>query len=160
MNPQELKKKYDELYQYMAQSRDPKNMKAFGNVMNEMMAWIIANKPDAAEAWIEQLEAIRWKNYLTPKEAERIVAAMEPAAPWSREQWRQAMEKHQYQLEKMPCYNSCALYVTMNMIYSDSSDTLKKFIGEEELFEVIYNLALDKLLDKDERFNVRGYFGL
>ena len=53
MNAQEMKEKYYELYEYMAQSKDPKNMKAFGHVMNEMMDWLIANKPEAAQAWIE-----------------------------------------------------------------------------------------------------------
>ena len=59
MNATELKEKYCELYEYMAQSKDPKNMKAFGHVMNEMMDWLIANKPEAAQAWIEKLEAIK-----------------------------------------------------------------------------------------------------
>ena len=35
--PQELKDRYTGLYDYMANSRDPKNMKAFGCVMTEMM---------------------------------------------------------------------------------------------------------------------------
>ena len=59
MTPQELKEKYYELYDYMAQSKDPKNMKAFGHVMNEMMEWLAANKPEAAQAWVEKLEAIK-----------------------------------------------------------------------------------------------------
>lgn len=160
MNAQELKDKYYELYDYMAHSKDPKNMMAFGSTMNEMMDWLIANKPDAAEEWIQKLEAIRWKNYLTPKEAEAIVASMEPKAPWNRQQWAQVMDEHHYDKEKMPCYNRCALWVTMNMIMSDSSATLAKYINGGDIFQVVHDLALDKLMDKDGRFDVRSYFSL
>ena len=44
MTANELKEQYTMLYEYMAQSRDPKNMKAFGHVMTEMMDYLIANK--------------------------------------------------------------------------------------------------------------------
>lgn len=158
MTQQELKEKYTALYDYMAVSRTPAYMKAFGNVMNEMMDWMIANKADAANEWIEKLSAIKWHNYLTPKEADKLIAEMVPKAPWSREQWKQAMEQHDYALEKEPFFNRCAMFVTMSMIYSDSIDTINKYIGEGDAFEMIHDLALDKLLDEDKRFSVRKYF--
>lgn len=43
---QELKDRYTGLYDYMANSRDPNNMKAFGCVMTEMMDYLIQAKPD------------------------------------------------------------------------------------------------------------------
>lgn len=155
-----MKEKYYELYEYMAQSKDPKNMKAFGHVMNEMMDWLIANKPDAAQAWIEKLESIKWKNYLTTAEADKIIAAMNPPAPWTREQWKAAMEKSSFALEEWPCYNKCALYTTMNMIMSDSSATLTKYSDGSTMFEFVHALALDKLKDADKRFSIRHYFNL
>ena len=124
MNAQELKSAYNDLYGYMANSKDPANMKAFGKVMTEMYMWYADNKPEAANEWLEKLSAIKWNNYLTPKEAEKIVSEMEPKAPWSREQWRAAMEQNGYPLEEEPYYNRCALWVTMNMIMSDSSATM------------------------------------
>lgn len=160
MSTQEMKDKYYELYEYMAQSREPKNMKAFGRVMSEMMEWFIVNKPSEAEAWLEKLESIKWKNYLTSSEADKIVAAMEPKAQWTRDQWRTAMEQRDYELDEWPCYNRCALYVTMQMIMSDSSATLKKYVGNSDMFDVVHALALDKLHDKDGKFNVRVYFGV
>ena len=111
---QELKDRYTGLYDYMAQSRDPKNMKAFGCVMTEMMDYLITNKPDVAEEMIDQLEAIKWKQYLTPKEAEKIVAGMDPAGPWKRDAWKNAMEGFGLPLEEQPYYNRCALWVEMN----------------------------------------------
>ena len=155
-----MKQEFLALYNMMANSHEVAYMRTFGNVHKEMMEWMIANKPDLAQEWIWKLEAIRWKNYLTPKEAETIVNKMVPKAPWSREQWKAAMTQNGYPLEKEPCYNSCALWVTMNMIMSDSSDTLKKYVDEGKLFNVVYELAVDKLTDDDQVFSIRKYFSV
>lgn len=160
MTPEEMKKEWNDLYDMMAHSENVEFMHIFGNVHKEMMEWFIQNKPEQAQEWIDKLEAIRWKNYLTPKEAQKIVDGMIPKAPWTREQWKQAMEQHELDLVDEPCYNSCALWVTMEMVMSDSSDTLKKYVAEEDMFQAVYDLAVDKLTDKDEKFMVRKYFGL
>ena len=162
-----MKETYQELYAYMAQSRDPKNMKAFGKVMTEMMEWMIANKPSEAEAWIEKLEAIKWKNYLTRKEAEQAVNDMTPRAAWTFEAWRTAMEGMGLPVEESPCYNAWALWTVMNMIYSDSAKTIAGImemplaeIPAKQMVTAVHALAMDKLKDEDGRFHVRRYFGL
>ena len=156
----DLRQKYTELYEHMAMSKKPEYMKTFGKVMTEMFDWFAVNKPNAAQEWIEKLESIKWKNYLTPAEAEDIVSEMNPKTPWSREQWRNTMERHGFDLEREPCYNRCALWVTMSMIMSDSSSTLEKYIDEEQMFKAVYDLAVDKLTDKDGKFNIRHYFSI
>ena len=158
MNTKELNDKYYELYGYMSSSGNPDNMKAFGLVMNEMMDWMIANKPDAAQEWIEKLDSIKWNNYLTQKEAENIVAGMIPKAPWTRDQWKSSMAQQGYELERKPYYNPCALWVVMNMIMSDSSDTIAKYISCDDAFNIVYDLAIDKLTDEDKMFSIRKYF--
>ena len=160
MTAQELKEKYWSLYEYMANSRNPENMKIFGRVMSTMIEDMIASNPSKAEEYIDRLEAIKWKNFLTPKEAEAIVAKMNPRAPWTRDQWKAAMEQNGYPLEKDPCYNRCALWVTMNMIMSDSSQTLGKYVSNGDLFKLVYEIAVDKLTDKDDVFNIRLYFSV
>lgn len=168
MTPQELKEQYDMLYDYMAQSRDPKNMKAFGRVMTEMMDYLIQTKPDVAEEMIQKLEGIRWKQYLTPKEAEGIVAKMQPKAPWSREVWNNAMQSLGIPTEEAPCYNKCALWVEMNKQYSDHAQTIAEKILKKPLAEIpaeqivpgIHAMALDVLKDKDGVYDIRTYFGL
>ena len=160
MTSQELQEKYLSLYEYMANSKKPENMKAFGRVMTAMMDDMITSNPSKAEEYINKLEAIKWRNYLTPAEADKIVAAMEPKAPWSRDQWKTAMEQKGLQLEEWPFYNRCALYATMNMIMSDSSNTLSKFVNNGDLFKLVYELAVDKLKDTDRRFMIRSYFAL
>ncbi len=168
MTSQEMKEQYEMLYDYMAQSRDPKNMKAFGRVMTEMMDWLIANKPDVAEEMIGKLEAIKWHQYLTRKEAENIIARMNPSAPWKYDVWQAAMTKLGIPMEEQPYYNACALWTEMNKQYSDHAQSLadkvwKKplsTIPAEDIVPAIHALAIDVLKDKDGVYNIRSYFGL
>ena len=76
------------------------------------------------------------------------------------DQWKQAMTEHGFEMQDEPCYNSCALYVTMNMIMSDSGETLAKYVDKDNLFKAVHDLAVDKLTDHDGVFNIRSYFGL
>ena len=167
MNQEQMKEKFDSLYNYMASSTNVAYMHTFGNVHKEMMAWMIQNKPDLAQEWIEKLCSIKWRNYVTQKEAEKIVSEMNPKAPWSRDAWKQTMESLDLALEEEPYYNSCALWVVMNMIYSDSSKSIASIIGKtlqeiptEQMVNAVHSLALDKLKDADSRFNIRKYFNL
>lgn len=163
MNTQEMKQKYTMLYDMMATSGKAENMKLFGSAMNDMMDWMIQNKPDYAQEVIEKLCAIRWDNYLTRKEADKIVSEMVPAAPWSYDTWKKAMDSLALDIEHEPNFNACALWVTMNMLYSDHAETLAMAMGtttSEISPEVFYHLAKDLLRDKDEKFNIRTYFGL
>ena len=167
MSAEELKKEYHSLYEYMAMSQEPEYMKLFGSVMTEMFNWYAANKPDAAEEWLGKLEAIRWDNYLTHKEAERIVADMQPKAPWNLDVWKGAMKSLGLDTEDNPCYNCYALWVAMNMVYSDHGESIANIIGmplqeikPEIIVPAVHSLAVDLLCDEDSRFSIRRYFGL
>lgn len=160
MTQEEMKNEFYALYNLMANSQKVENMHTFGMVHKEMFEWFVANKPELAQEWLDKLESIKWKNYLSQKEADKIVADMNPSAPWSRDQWRAAMKEHGFEMDKEPYYNRCALFVTMNMKMSDSGETLAKYIAGDKMFEAVYNLAVDSLTDKDGRFKIREYFGL
>lgn len=168
MNTQEeLKERYEGLYNYMAESKDPKNMIAFGKVMTEMMDFLIRNKPDVAEEMIDKLEAIKWKQYLTPKEAEAIADKMVPSAPWSYDTWRKVMGKLGIPMSEEPAYNSCALWVEMNKQYSDHGESVASLLGQpltsiptEVIVPAMNRMALDLLKDKDDVYDIRTYFGV
>ena len=159
-----MKERYMSLYDYMAQSRNPKNMKVFGAVMTQMMDVMLQKMPDTAEDMIDKLESIKWRQYLTPKEAEKIVLGMDPKAPWSREVWRNAMESFGLPLEEMPAYNRCALWVEMNKIYSDFGEEIAALLGkplspsDKGIISACYKMALKNLKDKDGVYNIRKYF--
>ena len=155
-----MKKEFYALYNTMANSQKVENMHVFGNVHKEMMEWFIANKPELAEEWLGKLESIKWNNYLTHKEAQKIVDGMNPQAPWNYEQWKGAMEKHGYSMDEEPYYNCYALWATMDMEMSDESENYKKYVDESNLFNAVHDFAVSKLKDRDGHFKVREYFHL
>lgn len=163
-----MKQEFQSLYNLMAGQQNVAFMHVFGNVHKEMMDWFIQNKPDLAQEWLDKLESIRWKQYLTPKEAEAIVSKMNPAAPWKRDVWQRAMADLGLSTEEQPYYNSCALWVEMNKQYSDHAQSLADKVWKqplsaipvEEMVSAIYALALDVLKDRDDVYNIRAYFGL
>ena len=167
MNTQEMIQKYTALYDKMSGSQKTENMMLFGRVMTEMMHTAIQKMPSEAAMWIDELQAIEWDNYLTPKEAERIVAQMQPAAPWGRDEWNKAMETYGLEKEDRPYYNSCALWVMMNAMYSDHSKTIAKILGmplndidTETMLSAIYMLAVDKLKDIDAKVNIQHLYSM
>ena len=156
--------KFMMLYGMMASSGDVKQMHTFGEVHKKMMAWMIENKPELAEEFIEELCSIKWRQYLTPKEAEKIVAGMDPKAPWSRDTWKSAMEAFGLPLEDAPYYNRCALWVEMNKMYSDFGDEIAALMGQalvpndKNIITACYKMALKTLRDKDGVYDIRSYF--
>ena len=166
MNAQELKNAYHDLYGQMATSKNPENMKIFGNVETEMFTWFADNKPDAAQEWLDKLESIRWHQYLTTKEAQKIIDGMDPKAPWPRDAWKTTMEQMGLPLAEEPNYNSCALWVEMNKIYSDFGEEIASLLGkplsptDKDIITACYRMALKNLKDKDGIYDIRKYFGL
>lgn len=163
-----MKKEFASMYDLMANQRDVKFMRVFGGVHKEMFDWFVANKPDLAQEWLDKLEAIKWHQYLTRKEAENIIARMKPDAPWKYDVWQAAMAKLGIPMEEQPYYNQYALCTEMNKQYSDHAETiatkiLKKpltSIPAEDIVPGIYAMAVDVLKDRDGIYNIRAYFGL
>ena len=154
-----MKERYEKLYQYMAESKDPDNMRLFGQVMTEMMDKAIKDNPSFAEREIDKLEAMMWNQYLSRGEAEDAVRQMQPRAPWPYDVWQKAMQDAGLDTSEDGNYNCYALWTVMNGIMSDSGDTFKKYgIGNDVLLPMVHDLALDLLNDEDDRFDVRLYF--
>lgn len=159
---QELKEHYTHLYDFMKSSNNPKYMSTFGSVMTQMYDWFVANKPEAAEEFLCQLESIKWSNYLTAKEADKVISAMAPKAPWSKDTWKQAMSALGIVMEEAPYYNSCSLFVLMNAYAAKSANTIASIMGKapaevtaEELVKATHALALDNLKDPEQKFSIR-----
>jgi hypothetical protein len=163
---EEMKQEFNALYNLMAGQQNVKYMRTFGNVHKEMMDWMIQNKPELAQEWIDKLESIRWHQYLTTKEAQKIIDGMDPKAPWPRDAWKTTMEQMGLPLAEEPHYNSCALWVEMNKIYSDFGDEIASLIGkplqptDKDIITACYRMALKNLKDKDGIYDIRKYFGL
>lgn len=165
MTQEEMKKKYESLYNYMASSNEPKYMMLFGEIENEMMDWMIKNQPQAAEAWIEKLCAIKWEQYLSKSEAVKVFNALMPKGAWSWDVWQKAMQDLGLEWEREYVFNCYALWVVMNAIYSDDGTDIAGMLGidatdvtNSKFIKSIHKLATNKLTDADGFYNVRSYF--
>lgn len=166
MEAKEIMSKFDELYGMMASSTNVKYMHTFGDTMRCMMKDMAAKHPELAQEYIDKLCAIKWKNYLTKKEASEIVNGMNPSATWDMQTWLNAMNGLGLETEEKPYYNDYALYVAMNQVVSDRGSTIAKILGKEDVKEIgtehlvkyAHCLALDLLKDKDGVYDIREYF--
>lgn len=165
MTSEEMIEKYHGLYDYMAQSGEKKNMELFGSVMSEMFEYLSINKPDLASDFLDELCAVKWKNYLSEKEASSIISNMTPKPIWNYDTVIQSLKELGLPIEEDPSYNSYALYVTISSIYSDSADSIAAIMGKtkdvvenSDMLKACYKLAIDKLKDSDGMFNARKYF--
>lgn len=162
-----MKEEFKRIYDYIVNSNDPEKMHVLGNVTKSMMNRFIENYPQWAREYLDILQAVMWHNYVTTKEAEKIVDSMMPKPAWTKSSWDGIISNLGLPTSEEPYYNENALYVTMCMISSDSNDTIVSemnanglSLNRDALFKFIYKLALDKLKDKDHVFNIRNYFKL
>ena len=166
MTKEEIKEKFKSLYDYMSVSNEPKYMMLFGDVMKDMMCWMVDNKPELAEKMVDKLEAINWKQYLSKDEAMEIVKSMTPPAAWQFDPWMKAMEDLGLEYKRERVFNCYALWTVMNAIHSDDGSTIASLMGfdfanaasDPEYIKAVHQFALNKLLDADGKYSVRSYF--
>ncbi len=161
----EILKKYEEYYQEMVASKDPAKMKIFGAAEHKMFGKVSMALPRVASEWLDLLEPMHWNNYLSLAEAETIVSKLEGmdgshGPHWSFDAFKKTVEAFGGHLCEEPLYNSYALWATVNMLYSDHSETWSKHIAKEDEPYFYYLTAVDKLKDKDRPHFVREYFHL
>lgn len=164
-----MKEEFLKLYEYIVNSGNTEKMHVLGKVVKNMMNHCIESNPQLAREYLNTLQAVKWHNYITAKEAEHIVSNMVPKPLWNKAAWEETMTNLGLPLQDEPYYNSEALYITMQMIFSDDAETLMECLNiqnmqnlsnRETLFKLVYKLALNKLCDKDKMYNVRNYFKL
>lgn len=165
MTQTEMKDKFEALYNYMASSNEPRYMKLFGEVMVEMMDWMIKNQPTAAEQWIETLCAIKWEQYLTKSEALTVFNTLKPKGAWALDIWRKAMEDLGLETEREYVFNCYSLWIVMNAIHSDNGAVIAGLLGIEptdvtnpKYIKTIHRMAVNTLTDDDGFFDVRSYY--
>ena len=168
MTTEELYQQFLSRYEAAINSGD---MTRLGEMVQRVMRWLIAYEPDIAAQAIALLDGESKKqecrNYLSSQEADEIVKQMDPRPQWSLHKVLEMLRSAGYATEEPPYFNNYALATTMCMILSDSGETLKNELGSDirpakadEILRLVYKLAIDKLKDKDVKFNIRKYFDL
>jgi len=87
-----MKKKFCSIFWDIIESQDEKKMQVLGHVMKQMMFKMIESSPTIAKEYLDELEAVNWNNYLTPKEAQDIISNMDPKPAWNLNKWKEEME--------------------------------------------------------------------
>ena len=156
---------YEKLYHELIDSGKTESMQALGKLFLWLMWQTKESNTAIFQEAVEKMKAATWCNYLTEHEAEEIVGAFinqngDTGAHWSLSQVEAAVEGLGGKPECESYYNRYALYVAINMIYSDFATTLVQFVDEDKMVEVVYRLAVDKLKDKDRPRFIREYFGV
>lgn len=165
--------RFEALYEQMRKSADVANMMTFGHAAKAMFEKMSKQHPAIAEEWLEKLSPIRYHNYLTPEEAEKITEALvnqdgSVGAHWSREAFGQMLNRLGAPVEDEPYYNKCALWAAANMVYSDHAESIAEDMGfnaptnvpAERMAKSCYHKAVEVLKDVDRPHFIRWYFHL
>lgn len=155
----------------MVSSKDPKNMIVFGESEMWIFNELAKAHPDLAQKWLSHLEQIDWNNFLSENEATNINKRMinqdgSKGAHWSHEMFIMTVQKMGGKSEDKPYYNSYALCVTANMIYSDHAQSISMDLGynvpqevsNDKMLISCYRKAVEMLKDPDDGFHIRKYF--
>jgi hypothetical protein len=170
MTAEERYQQFLDRYESVIRSGDISQMQPLGEMVKRVMKWLINYEPVIAEQAITLLDGDKiqeYRNHLSAREADEIVSKMEPQPQWSLHHVLDMLKSAGYATEEPPYFNNYALATTMCMILSDSGETLKNELGSDirpakadEILRLVYKLAIDKLKDKDGKFNIRKYFDL
>lgn len=171
MNKEDMISRYEELYVKMATSKEPKYMKVFGEAERWVFKELASVHPDIAGKWLDHLEEICWNNYLSQGEAMNIGKRIvnqdgTKGFHWNHDVFTKAVDSLGGVVEEKPYYNSYALCVVANMVYSDHAMSIAMDLGYKSVAEVpnekmalsCYRKAVEKLKDVDNVFNARKYF--
>ena len=160
---EELIKKYDELYDEMASSKDPRRMMAFGDAEKWMFHMLAEQHPEVAEKWLSKLESSKWHNYLSKGEAMEIATRLvnqdgTHGPHWDYETFKSAVESIGGKMTDEPFYNCWALWITANMRYSDNYKSASEYVPKDQMPKFFYNVAVENLKDIDRPKFIRDYF--
>ena len=162
--------RYNQLYDIMRESKDPKKMKIFGDAEKFVFKELLGISSDLSERWLSYLEAICWENYLSEKEAINICKRTinqdkTKGFHWQYDVFVSTMKSLNKEIEKTYKYNSYALYVTINLIYSDHAKSITEdmdftninSVPNERMLLSCYRKAIEKFDDIDKNYNIREY---
>lgn len=176
MTNNELKAKFGEYMAIAIASKDPVKMRVLEDSFSRLFNKVADVHPEMAAAALEVLTAIEYYNYVTAEEATKIAASFvnddkgftgasdySHGAHWKMEDMKGYLSSHNLPLEEKPYYNWPALWLTVNMVYSDFAENIMEMTGTrdgEKMAMSAYHMAVKKLKDLDRQHFIREYFHL
>ena len=176
MNTKEMSDLFRSYMATAVEAKEPAKMQVLATTYTDLFDKVVEAHPELAAATLAMLAPIEYNNFVTPEEAAATAAkfinddkmvsgASEPSkgAHWPMEVLKSFLTSRNLPLEEKPYYNWPALWLTVNMIYSDFADTLADTLGSkdnERLATAAYKFAVKKLKDLDRPSFIREYFEL
>lgn len=152
-------------------SGDVKHMQMLGDVCEYLFEQVAMKMPDVAESALTHLASTEWNNYLSEREAKNIGMRIinqdgTKGFHWTHDVFIKAIESMGGVTEHKPYYNSYALCVTANTVYSDHARSIAIDMGynspnevpNEKMAMSCYRKACELLKDPDCGFHIRKYF--
>ncbi|MEG1290423.1 MAG: hypothetical protein RRY36_08140 [Bacteroidaceae bacterium] len=171
MTQDEMKERYNYLYDKMKGSKEPRKMMIFGMAEKTIFHKLCSKDSNLAKEWIDMLEGICWYNYLSEAQSKMLVAGIinqdKTTGPkWNMDVLFTTVEKLGGKIEDEPYYNKYALYVIMNAKYSDHAKSTAEDMGYATIAEVpadkmalsMYKKATESLCDLDRMDFVERYY--
>lgn len=171
MNSEEMKSRYQHLYDTMKASKDVEKMVIFGKAEHHVFDKLAASNPSLAKEWLEMLEAVCWDNYLSEMQAEKLASKIVnqdgSAGPyWSMDTFFSVVPKLGGKLEDEPYYNKYALWLVANAHYSDFAKSTSEDMGYQTISDVpaekmalsMYKKAVESLKDIDRSHYIADYY--
>ena len=171
MTKEQMMQEYDMYKSKIIKSKDIKHMEMLSDVCEYMFEQAAVKMPDVAESALAHLASTEWNNYLSEHEAKNVGMRIinqdgTKGFHWTHDVFTKAVEGLGGVVEEKPYYNSYALCVVANVIYSDHALSIAMDMGYKTVAEVpnekmalsCYRKAIEKLKDIDGGFHVRKYF--
>lgn len=171
MTKEQMMAEYEGYKNKIIKSKDIKHMEMLSEVCEYLFEQASIKMPDVAESALAHLASTEWDNYLSESEAKNIGMRIvnqdgSKGFHWNHDVFTKAVTALGGVVEEKPYYNSYALCVTANMIYSDHANSIAMDMGYKEAKEVAndkmalscYRKAVESLKDADKGFCVRRYF--
>ena len=176
MNTQEMKNAFQQYMDMAVEAKEPAKMQILADSYTRLFNKVAEAHPELAEAALTLLAPIEFHNFVTPEEATKVAEGFINADKmlsgaseyshgphWSMDILKSFLAARNLPVEEKPYYNWPALWLTVNMIYSDFADSFADLLGSkdnERIATASYKFALRKLKDPDRPAFIREYFGL
>ena len=163
----EIMDEYERIHNMIFRNHKDKNTELVKTTMNDMFLHMYKKDPVYASKILGKLLSIEWKQYLTKEEANEIYNKLNPQGRWRYDVFIEHMKECHLPIEAQGLFNSYALWITINSLYSDHAQSIAKIVNipvseipNTDFICHMYKLAIDKLSVENGYFDIRKYFDL
>lgn len=171
MTQEEMRNRYEYLYNKMRFSKDVTKMRIFGAAEKAVFKKLTSKDPALAKEWLDSIESICWNNYLSEQQAHMLTSNLinqdDSKGPyWGMEKFFAKVKELGGMIEQEPYYNKYALWVIANAHFSDYAKSTAEDMGYNSISEVppekmalsMYKKAVESLKDKDRPNYIERYY--